>query len=357
KALDELVATSHGRYARASYGKIDVNFIPDPAKSFNRGFTPYFLTQAHTTAVTSWQSPKWTGSEIGYTTGRKGNGLRIKTLCELHNGDGLGYFDEEGRFTGFRVNRVEGDIIYPAPRSKVPSAPGTVLYRNNDATFEAAMTRPDTARRSIGVSFILRSDHIGRIVVDANDERGCAATACTADTYTDTARSEQTGPRRGIMERLGDTVYRLENLDDRLGDIFIPSKALVALRRKVLELLDRSWNIRYSRQRRKQPELPHDILKGFTATYHDNIANSKSEQFYTSHGAEVAGRAVEVSRPHGKTRVMTTRYCLRRSLGACLRGGCASKLPASIILKAPIGSLDLEFDCDNCRMMIYTEMP
>lgn len=357
KALDELVAASYGRYARASYGKVDVNFVPDPAKSFNRGFTPYFLTPAHTKAVTSWQSPKWTGQKIGCTAGRKGNGLRVKTSCELHNGDGLGYFDEAGRFTGFRVNRVEGDIVYPAPRSKVPSIAGITLYRNNDAAFEAAMSRPDTARRSIGVSFIVRRDRAGRIVLDACDERGCAVTVTTPDTYTDIAHSEQTGQRRNILERLGDTIFRLEGLDDRLSDIFIPSKTLTALRREALDLLERSWNMRYSQRQRKQTDLPHDIFKGVTTTYHDNIANTRAEQFYTSHGAVAAGHAVEISPPNGKTRVMTTRYCLRRSLGACLRGTCADKLPPRIMLKAPIGTLELEFDCENCRMMIYTKMP
>lgn len=356
-ALDRLIAQSEGRYARASFGRTELNFTPDPARSFNRGFTPYFLTPAHTAKITSWQSPKWIGLPAGKTIGRSGNGLRVKTSCELHNGDGLGYFDSNGKFTGFRINRVDGDIIYPAPGSTVPSKPGVQLYRNNDADGEAALARRDTGRRSIGVNVVLRNDRIGRIIIDASDERGCAITVCTDEIYTDIARSEQTGPRRRIMERISDTIYRLDNLDDRLGTIFIPAKALAALRRRALDALDRSWAIRYNRRLRKPADIPSDLFKGLTTSYHDNIANAAAERFYTAHGAKVAGHAVEVDKPHGKVRVMTTRYCLRRSMGACLRGKNAGLLPDRLWLDAPIGRLELKFDCDNCRMQVYTDIP
>ena len=80
-------------------------------------------------------------------------------------------------------------------------------------------------------------------------------------------------------------------------------------------------------------------------------------RFYTAHVAKVAGHAVEVDKPHGKVRVMTTRYCLRRSMGACLRGKNAGLLPDRLWLDAPIGRLELKFDCDNCRMQVYTDIP
>lgn len=356
-ALDRLISQSEGRYARASFGRTEFNFTPDPARSFNRGFTPYFLTQAHTTAITSWQSPKWIGLPVGKTIGRSGNGLRVKASCELHNGDGIGYFDSNGKFTGFRINRVEGEIIYPAPGSTFPSKPGVQLYRNNDVVGEAALARRDTGRRSIGVSFVLRLDSIGRAVIDASDERGCAITVSSEEIYTDIARSEQSEPRRGIMERISDTIYRLDNLDDRLGSIFIPAKALTALRRKALDTLDRSWTIRCNRRLRKPADIRPDLFKDFTASYHDNIANAVAEDFYTTHRAKVAEHAVEVDKPHGNVRVMTTRYCLRRSMGACLRGKNAGLLPDRLWLDAPIGRLELKFDCDNCRMQVYTDIP
>ena len=357
RALDRLIEHSDGKYRRASFGKVDLNFNPDPTQSFNRGFTPYFLTSAHSTEISSWQSPKWIGSPVALTLGRRGGGIRVKADSELHNGDGLGFFDSAGKFTGFRVNRVAGDIIYPAPGSTVPSATGVTLYRNNDAHREAAMTRRDTARRTIGVNFTLRTDSTDRIVLDVADERGCSVSVCTAESFNDIARSDQLTQRRGIMERLGDTIYRLESLDDRLGNIFVPSKTLTALRRDALVALDSSWRMRYSSRKRTRTDIPPNLLTGIKTTYHDNIANAQAERFYTEHGATVDGRAVEVEKPHGKVRVMTTRYCLRRSLGACLRGNRADTLPHDLRLAAPIGNLELHFDCPNCRMQIYTEIP
>jgi len=357
KALDSLVEQSGGKYQRASYGKVNLNFSPDPAKSFNRGFTPYFITSDHTTGISSWQSPKWTGQPVARTSGRYGKGLRVKAFCQLHNGDGLGFFDMSGRFTGFRVNRVEDDIIYPAQGAKIPTSAYVILYRNNDIQLESAMLHHDTARRSIGVSFTLRADRIGRITLDVCDERGCAVSVCTDMPYTDTAHTGQLNQRRSIMGRLGDTIYRLDNLDDRLGDTFIPAKALTALRRNALNTLERSWRLRYNIRRRTKTGIPADLLAGYEATYHDNIANAEARRFYTTHGATVTGHAVEVEKPHGKVCIMTTRYCLRRSLGACLRSQGADKLPRELFLKAAIGTLSLHFDCTNCRMQIYTDIP
>ena len=96
-------------------------------------------------------------------------------------------------------------------------------------------------------------------------------------------------------------------------------------------------------------------MAGLTTTYHDNVANSAASKFYADHGATVAESAIEVEPQQGRVRVMTTRYCLRRSLGACLKTPGANRLPKGVLkLVAPIGALELEFDCKNCQMKIYT---
>ena len=86
---------------------------------------------------------------------RIGNGwIDIDTDRPVANGDGLGYFDKEGRFCGFRVNRAEGSRIFPAKNIEVTR--GTQLYRNNDKIWEDTLARP-TATRTIDIVMTLRA--------------------------------------------------------------------------------------------------------------------------------------------------------------------------------------------------------
>lgn len=355
RALDDVVLNSGGRYCRASFGRCDVAFAPDASKSFNRGFTPFFLNSGRQTGITSMLTPKWVGAPIGKFVGRKGQAIRIESDAKIANGDGLAFFNEKGEFTGFRVNRAEGNLIFPAPGAELPARPGTQLYRNGDTEFEAQLSRAGSSRRTIGLNMTLRAVPDGRVALDIADERGCGITVAAADAFCETARSPQSDFRRGILSRLGDTIYRLDSLDDTLGDTFISSKALTALRRRGLEALDADWRIRRPRRLRGSDQLGPEALAGLTTTYHDNVANRLAERFYRQHGAKVAEKAAEAEMPRGEMRVMTCRYCLRRELGACLKGENAAALPGELYLNAPIGNLRLEFDCERCQMLVYAK--
>ena len=243
KALDELVARYPDRYRRASYGRAQVNFKADLKAAYNRGFTPYFLTAQADRAITSWRTPKFVGPQVAVVETVESRRLRVKSTESLHNGDGLGWFDPQRGFTGFRVNRVEGQWVYPAPGGDVPVRRGTPLYRNSDAEREAMLQRADTAQRAVAVDFTLRQTADGRLALDVSDERGCRATATTELAFTDQARSPQTAQRRELLGKLGNTHYRLQTLDDRLGGLFVPSSALASLRREALQLLENVWNI------------------------------------------------------------------------------------------------------------------
>ncbi len=354
-ALDEIVAQSDGRYGRSSFGRVNLNFKPDPAASFNRGFTTYFLTgdKSASSGINSWNTPKWIGRPVAKVVARKGRALVVDSSERINNGDGMGYFDSKCRFVGFRVNKAEGNMLYPAPGSTFPERSGIQLYRNSDTVREALMAGNDTSLRTICVRMVLRCVHDGRVALEVSDERGNNVCVTTGETYVETARSPQQEHRRSLLERLGDTIYRLTELEDRLGDIFMPSKALVALRRSALVCLDSAWRMRYDRHYRKPSSLSADALAGVTTSYHDNVANALAEGFYRQHGAAIKERAIEVAPKKGRLRVMTTRYCLRRSLGACLKTKDASNLPSDLYLEAPVGRLKLKFDCKNCNMQVY----
>ena len=52
---------------------------------------------------------------------------------------------------------------------------------------------------------------------------------------------------------------------------------------------------------------------------------------------------------------MTTRYCLRRECGHCLRTPRGAQWPEKLFLKSGAMTFRLGFDCANCRMTLTLE--
>ena len=133
RALDRIVSANPRHFRRASRGRVEYGFEPDVAKSFNRGFTSYFLKGGNPAAgsLASVDSPKWTGERIGVVKRVVSNRIMDADLdSPLENGDGLGFFNDAGVYCGFRLNRVDGSRLFAA--SDIEVRPGMELYRNFD---------------------------------------------------------------------------------------------------------------------------------------------------------------------------------------------------------------------------------
>lgn len=350
QALDTLVAADPEHLRRASRGRVELGFSPDPARAFNRGFTSYFLAGRPGADVRmgATATPKFVGIPVGKAIAVSGNCITVRTSENLTNGDGIGWFGPDGRLCGARVNRVDGTRLYLAEKA-TGLCRGTVLYRNRDKAWDELMERP-TAVRTISVDFRLRRSADDRVALDAADCRGNRVTAAI-EAEMQHARTPQTDKRRQTLERLGDTIYRAGNIDDRLGDSFMPVSELTALRRRAIELLDRAQQIRFRPQRRRA-ELAEAPAVSQSLSYHANVSNRLAAEFYRSHGVKSIEPAVEVRQPGGEPVVMTTRYCLRRELGRCIRSGAA---PGSWYLQATEGNLRMrvDFDCARCGMTLH----
>ncbi|MDE6270586.1 MAG: DUF3656 domain-containing protein, partial [Muribaculaceae bacterium] len=325
-------------------------FTPQLDKVFNRGYTSYFLNtpRRNPGKIASLASPKSTGVRIGVVKGCRDRSVTVRTDEELHNGDGLGFFKPDGTFVGFRANKVEGNTIHTTTDVKI--APGTVLYRNSDKAYNDSA---DSAKpvRTIGIKMSLRQINPERISLRISDTRGNDI-ELAADVPFAEARSPQADARRRCLEKLGGTIYTLDELDDSLGTRFVPVSVLASLRRDALDALDRAQRARYNYDRRRPNRLTATDMQALTTSYHNNVANHLAASLYAEAGAKVGEKAVEVHRPKGDTTVMTTRYCLRRELGACLRTPDASRLPGPLFLRAPGINYRLDFDCDRCEMKV-----
>lgn len=350
-ALDRVSSADNPRSSR---GVSDAGFTPDLNRSFNRGYTSYFKrADGVAKGMAALRSPKWVGAETGIVTSVNGKAvtLRLADGVRLVNGDGLTFFDRRGKLTGFRVNTAIGNrITTMAPVAGLET--GTKVYRNYYKEFEDTM-KTAVSRRTMWVDMTLRYvPRVGLLVIDAVSEGGNRVSGTAVLAEVGAARSPQIDARCRVLAKTGDTVYRLRDLDDRVGELFIPASVLTDLRRRVLSLLDSAARATY-KYRYRLPENCETILPGDgILTIHDNVANHLAEAFYRDHGARDVVRAVEVDAPEaGKdVVVMTTRYCIRRELGMCLKKTPVHRGP--LYLKAPGLFFRLDFDCKRCGMNV-----
>ena len=127
--LDQIIA-SNPHLQQASTPSIQTyNFTPNPAKTFHRGQTDYFLHK-RTPQMANWDTPKSTGEKIGRVVALRKDAIcvQLQPNITLHNGDGICFEDK-----GFAINRVEGEWIYPNQMPNIQR--GTILYRNLDTEF------------------------------------------------------------------------------------------------------------------------------------------------------------------------------------------------------------------------------
>lgn len=350
QTIDKIIARHPDKYRRSSFGKTKLTFEPVLEKSFNRGFTRYFLDARcpnEASSMASIDTPKSQGEYLGRAMRCNGNALTIDTKIQLTNGDGLSFIDSSGIFSGARVNRAlgHGSVLLREPAG---ISRGTAIYRTADKAFNDLMAK-QSATRTIFINATLRYIN-GLLALTLEDERGIRVTHTMA-CYLEPATKSQTERQITELSKLGGSPYHLDNADVA-GNTFIPASTLASLRRETIELLDRTW--RMTRQMEKRIPENKDIPCPYsTLLPADNVANHIAKQLYQDHGVTDITNALEIGTPiTAKTPLMHTRYCLRRELGACLKGKNAKKLPREIFLKTGNTLLRVNCDCGKCEMII-----
>lgn len=332
---------------RASSGRTRFFFEPNPQKTFYRGATDYFLGGRRADIV-SFDTPKSMGEPVGKVESLANDYLTLDSTAQFANGDGLCGFDGDGQFVGFRVNRVEGQRLFPLkmPRLKI----GAPLYRNNDAAFEKTLSG-GSAEREIAVRFVV-SDADGGLLCAATDEDGnCAeellATEKTSANNADRARETWFAQ----FSKLGDTDFFLDGFQLNTSDVwFVPVSLLAATRRSLMERLAAVRQNRFPKREAVLRKTSHPFPQQ-TLDYRANVANVKAEAFYARHGAQVAQRAFELAYAPS-AELMRTKHCLRYSFGWCPKQRPLNPPREPLVLQCGTADLRLSFDCKNCEMVI-----
>ena len=350
RAIDQVIGRYPDRYGRASQGTAELTFEPALEKSFNRGFTHYFLDERRPqdgSSMASIDTPKSQGEYLGRALRCNGNTLKIDTKASLANGDGLSFTDARGQFSGARVNRALGNGTVLL-REQADIGRGTPIYRTADKAFNDLLAKP-SASRTIAVDAQLRYTG-GMLTLTLADERGNRVTH-TVECDLQPAAKPQGDRQVAELGKLGGTIYRLREAQVP-GDVFVPASLLARLRRETIDLLDRNHRITRPIDKRRPEDMtaPCPIT---TLSPADNVANHLAEQLYRDHGVADIAPALEAGAPvTDATPLMHTRYCLRRQLGACLKGKRADSLPRELYLKTGTTLLKVNCDCKNCEMIL-----
>ena len=357
------IIRNHPEYVRASSGESTYSFRPQLEKSFNRGFTHYFLN-GRKADIFSFNTPKSLGEEMGYVKEIRGKSIIVAGVKPFNNGDGLCFMDENGKLQGFRVNRVDdSNKIYPVEMPQIK--PRTRLYRNFDQEFDRLLSKP-SAERVLGVRWRV-GEYPDGFVLTLKDEDGVSVSVPFA-MEKEQARSPQDVNIYKQLSKLGGTIFECEAVDLDLQDNwFVPSSLWAEWRRQVVDRLMQARRVNFPVLYRKIPtEFTKTLranqkkedkpLQGVQLTYLANVMNRRAEAFYTSLGAVVSEPAYEKKEPKNAV-LMFCKHCLRFSMGWCPKnGGRRSPFREPYYLVSGDGRrFRLEFDCKQCQMKVYAD--
>ncbi len=343
-------------YAKTSSGITTFSFTPQPEKTFNRSATDYFVN-GRQADIGAFDTPKFSGEEVGKVTKVAKDSFEIDSQIELHNGDGLCFFDVHKELVGMRINTVEGRRLTP---NEMPEdmRRGMTLYRNRDHAFMRLLEK-DSAIRKIPVDMHLHETLDG-FALTVTDSEGRSATAfCKLEKQPAQQAEKAEASLRENLAKLGSTYFLVNAISLDLSEAwFVPASTINGLRRDAVEQLVQVRIASYQRPEKRQPVDPPAVYFEDTLSYLANVYNKKAHAFYEKHGVKMIAAAYEANQELDEVPLMITKHCLRFSHGMCPKEakgvigvqGTVTAEPMTLINGSD--RFTLKFDCKPCEMHV-----
>ena len=319
-------AVDSGQLTADSGDSIHYTFTPNPAKSFNRGFTSYFAN-GEREEMWNFDSPKSMGEEIGRVTEVGANWFKVggKGDVRLNNGDGLVC----DRTIGFRANRVdEQGRIFPLGGPEVcrQLRKGMAVHRNLDVAFEQLLSKPSADRRvPLRLHFTAAADGLELILSRRSPfaASGNCVVSVSLPGQFEKAQKPQSDNISRQLSKLGDSIYFAAQITVEGETFFVPSSMLGQLRRDGVQKLDEKWMEEYKLHQKSfvKPDYlrlaeAQNAASILPSDFRANVLNEKARQIYRILGISEVEQAFE-NQPKDWALVMQTRHCLRMALGQC----------------------------------------
>lgn len=353
--IDEIL-NDRPELAKSSSGHATYTFTPQPEKTFNRSATDYFVN-GRQADIGAFDTPKFSGEALGKVTKVGNDYFEVETSIELHNGDGVCFFDIHKELVGLRVNTVEGKRLYP---NEMPTGltRNMTVYRNRDHAFMRLLEK-DSAQRKITVAMNFYETTNG-FALTITDENGFSATAtCEAEKQNAQNIEKAESSLRENLSKLGGTDFSTQSIDISTAQTwFIPASIINNLRRDAIEQLQQTRDLGYQRPPRREAAQPPAIFPEDTLSYLANVYNKKARQFYEKHGVKMIAAAYEANKELDEVPLMITKHCLRFSHGLCPKEAKGVIGVQGTVTAEPMTLINgndrytLKFDCKPCEMHV-----
>ena len=326
---------------QASQGHCQYNFEVNPEKSFNRGFTDFFIN-GRQKGIDSPFTPKSMGEYIGEVAWCNPLRMEIKTDKVLHNGDGLCFLNQDNELVGLRADRIVTDCVPAVGKPKrtgncedavadnvmvSTNRPhgahrGTKVYRNYDIEWQKQVDA-STGNRKIDIDLLLKETHEGYELIEKLSTVNCQL---KTDKITANNPEKATENIRKKALQWGDTPFNPINLELKFTEPrLIPASVIGEMKRELVtklteELIENHRNNREQRQNHTPSRM--DVCQ--TSPNPDEIPN----------------------------RLMTCHHCIRYANGMCSKETGQKATP--LYIRNGANTFRLEFDCRNCLMNVTT---
>ncbi len=317
-------------------------FEVNPEKSFNRGFTDFFIN-GRQKGIDSPFTPKSMGEYIGEVAWCNPLRMEIDTDKTLHNGDGLCFLNENDELIGIRADVVHDRDARPCVSTTVScnrphgAHRGAKIYRNYDIEWQKQV-EASTGNRKIAIDLVLAETETGYEFF-VNHGNGDAVSVIYEKIPATNPEKATDNIRRKALQ-WGDTPFLPVNLELRFTEPrLIPASVIGEMKRQLVEQLTDALVEHHQSQRETR----------CTDTPRVSAADENGRQ----QGGVVDPDAIP-------DHLMTCHHCIRFANGMCLRQMDArgatdargASLQGDLFLRHGNQTFRLEFDCRHCQMYI-----
>ena len=304
-------------YGQASWGHCTYDFEVNPEKSFNRGFTDYFI-HGRQPNIGSPDTPKSMGEYLGEVKWCNSVQMEIPTDKVMHNGDGL-CFLKDGELIGIRADVVNGHKV--SCNRPHGAYRGARIYRNYDIEWQRQV-EASKGNRKIDLELALEETEEG---FELNGKRRTDNGEFSVFHFPfSVSKIPATNPEKAtenIRKKLmqwGDTIYQPVSLELRFSQPYlIPASVLGEMKRGLVEKLKGERRTENGERKTGRVEGQFSVLRSPLSV------------------------------------LMTCHHCIRYANGMCLKTHPAYTGP--LFIRNGENTFRLEFDCKQCIMKIYSE--
>ncbi len=334
---------------KSSYGKIEHSFEPNLEKTFNRGYTTYFLNK-RSKDISALNYTKSLGEFIGKVTNATDKSFSIKGK-KLNVSDGICFFDEKQELVGTKIQKYENGLIFPKSMAGIKK--GVDIYRNYDHLFETIELKKSNKRKII-VSLEVKEKN-DNLIITIKDENGISTDIRVKNEF-ETAKSKENAHKNieKQLSKLGGTEFLLNSISiDINNPPFIAVSELNSIRR---ELIEKFRTVRLANYKKEQEYEKLKLIKypQQSLSFEANVSNEKAELFYEKRGVTTIEPAAELQKSLKNKKVMTTKHCLRYLFDICPKQKKQNYTPKTLeLIDEHNKKYKLTFDCKKCEMCIY----